>query len=94
MVKNLPANGGVTGETGSMPGLGRSPGGGHGNLFQYSCLENPKDQRACWITVHEVAELNMNERRGTYHTITLLFFFVVVTLMVIYQQFLVSLRIL
>ena len=38
MVKNPPAN---AGDTGSIPGLGRSPGGGHGNPLQYSCLENP-----------------------------------------------------
>ena len=43
MVKNLPA----MGETrGSIPGLGRSPGGEHGNPFQYSCLENPHGQRS------------------------------------------------
>ena len=35
------------GDLGSIPGLGRSPGGGHGNPFQYSCLENPMD-RAAW----------------------------------------------
>ena len=38
MVKNLPAN---AGDVGSIPGLGRSPGDGHGNPLQYSCLENP-----------------------------------------------------
>ena len=40
MVKNLPAN---TGDLGSIPGLGRSPGEGNGNPLQYSCLENPID---------------------------------------------------
>ena len=44
MVKNLPAE---AGDMGSIPGLGRSPGGGHGNPLQYSCLENPKD-RGAW----------------------------------------------
>ena len=43
MVKNLPAN---AGDVGSVPGLGRSPGGGNGNLLQYSCLENPMDREA------------------------------------------------
>ena len=43
MVKNLPAN---AGDAGSIPGLGRSPGGGHGNSLQYSCLENPHGQRS------------------------------------------------
>ena len=39
MVKNLPANAGDTGDMGLIPGSGRSPGGGNGNLLQYSCLE-------------------------------------------------------
>ena len=44
MVKNLPANGGASGDTCSSPGLGRSPGEGNGNRLQYSCLENPMDR--------------------------------------------------
>ena len=44
-VKNLPANAGA-GDMVSIPGLGRSPGGGHGNPLQYSCLENPDGQSA------------------------------------------------
>ena len=40
MVKNLPANARVAEDGGSMPGLGRAPGGGNGNLQKYSCLEN------------------------------------------------------
>ena len=43
VVKNLPANAGDTGDAGLISRLGRSPEGGHGNLFQYSCLENPMD---------------------------------------------------
>ena len=39
---------------GLIPGLGRSPGGGHGNPLQYSCLENPMDRGAWWATVHGV----------------------------------------
>ena len=46
MVKNLPANAGDLRDAGSIPGLGRSPGGGHGNPLQYSCLENPHGQRS------------------------------------------------
>ena len=42
------------GDQGSIPGLGRSPGGGHGNPLQYSCLENPMDRGAWWATVHRV----------------------------------------
>ena len=41
VVKNPPANAGATGDTGSIPGSGRSPGEGNGNSLQYSCLENP-----------------------------------------------------
>ena len=45
------------GDTGLNPGLGRSPGGGHDNLIQYSCLENPMDRGAWWATVHGVAKV-------------------------------------
>ena len=55
MLKNLPANAGETRNLGSVPGLGRSPGGGHGNLLQNSCLENPLDRGAWRATVHGVA---------------------------------------
>ena len=41
---------------GSIPGLGRSPGGGHGNSLQYSCIENPLDRGAWWATVHGTAK--------------------------------------
>ena len=44
VVKNPPANAGGEGDLGLIPGLGRSPGRGHGNPLQYSCLENPKDR--------------------------------------------------
>ena len=43
VVKNLPTNAGDLRDSGSTPGSGRSPGGGHGNPLQYSCLENPMD---------------------------------------------------
>ena len=49
MVKNLPANAGDTRDEGLIPGLGRSPGGGHGNPVQCSCLENLMD-RSPWVT--------------------------------------------
>ena len=52
MVKNLPANAGATGDVGLIPGSGRSPGEGNGNLLQNSCLENPMDRGAWWDTVH------------------------------------------
>ena len=44
------------GDRGSIPGSGRSPGGGHGNPLQYSGLENPMDRGAWWATVHGVAK--------------------------------------
>ena len=43
MIKNSSANAGDIGDTSSIPGLGRFPGGGHGDPLQYSCLENPMD---------------------------------------------------
>ena len=61
VVKNLSANAGDIRDVGSIPGLGRSPGGGHGNPLQYSCLENPTDRGAWQATVHRVAELDTTE---------------------------------
>ena len=49
LVKNLPANTGDIREVDLIPGLGRSPGGGHGNPLQYSCLENLMD-RGTWLS--------------------------------------------
>ena len=45
--KNLPASAGDIGDSGSIPGLERSPGEGNGNPLLYSCLENPMDRRVC-----------------------------------------------
>ena len=45
-----------TGDPGSIPASGRSPGEGNGNPLPYSCLENPMDRGACWVTVHGVAK--------------------------------------
>ena len=56
VVKNLPANTGAIKEVGSIRGLGRSPGGGHGSPLQYSWLENPMDRGAWSATVHVVAK--------------------------------------
>ena len=56
MVKNLPANAGDISDAGLIPGLGRSPGGGHGNPLQYSSLENPMDRGDWQDTVHSVAQ--------------------------------------
>ena len=55
-VKNSPASAEDAEAPGSMPGLGRSPGGGNGNPLQYSCLENPLERGAWWATVHGVTK--------------------------------------
>ena len=55
-VKNPPANAGDTGDAGSIPGLGTSPGGGHGYPLQYSCLEDLRDRGAWEGTVHRAAQ--------------------------------------
>ena len=62
MVKNPPANAGDVGDTDSIPGSGRSPGGGNGNPLQYSCLGNTMDRGAWQDTVHRVAESDTTER--------------------------------
>jgi len=54
VVKNLPANAGDAKDMGSIPGLGRSPGEGNGNPFQYSHLENPMDRATQWAPVHGI----------------------------------------
>ena len=56
VVKNLPDNAGDLSDVGSIPGLGRCPGGGHGTPLQYSSLENAMDRGAWWATVHGVTE--------------------------------------
>ena len=56
VVKNLPDNAGDLSDAGSIRGWGGSPGGGHGNPLQYSCLENPVDKGACRATVHGVTK--------------------------------------
>ena len=50
MVKNLPAKAGDIRDLDLITRLGRSPGGGHGNPLQYSCLENPMDRGIWWVT--------------------------------------------
>ena len=55
-------------DAGSIPGSGRSPRGGHSNLLQYSCLENPMDRGDWQAVVHRVAESDITE--ATYHVCT------------------------
>ena len=61
VVKNLPANSGDIRDMGLILQLGRSPGGGHGDPLQYSCLQNLTDRGAWRATVHGFAELDSTE---------------------------------
>ena len=56
VVKITPARAGDVRDVGSIPGSGRSPGGGHGNPLQYCCLKNPMDRGPWWATVHRVTQ--------------------------------------
>ena len=60
MVKNPPAKAGDRRDSGSIPGSVRSPGGGHGNPLQYSCLENPMDRGAWRAMVYRVGKNGHN----------------------------------
>ena len=64
MVKNQAANAGNLRDMGSVPGSRRSPGRGHGNPLEYSCLENPMDRGAWRAMVHRVAR---NQTEVTSH---------------------------
>ena len=56
VVKNPPDNAEDIRDVGSIPGSGRSPGGEHGNPFQYSCLENPMDREVWQATIHRIVK--------------------------------------
>ena len=68
MVKNLPAKAGDLRDVGLIPGLGRYPGGGHGNLLQHSYLENPMDRGAWGAAVHGVTENQTRLKQLSRHT--------------------------
>ena len=68
MEKNLPANAGDVTDAGLIPGSGISPGGGHGNPLQYSCLGNTIDRGAWWATVHRVAKSQTQLKQLSTHT--------------------------
>ena len=65
--KNPPADSGDIRDTGSILGLGRSPGAGHGNPFQYSCLENPKDRGAWLAKDHRVVKNQARLKQLSMH---------------------------
>ena len=67
MVNNPPANARDIRDVGSVSGLGGSPGEGHRNPPQYSCLENPTDKEAWWATVHWVAKRQTQRKRLSVH---------------------------
>ena len=67
VVKTLPTYAGDMREKDSIPGSGRPPGKGHGNLLQYSWQENPRDRGAWWATVHRVAQSNTTEVTSHAH---------------------------
>ena len=69
VVKNLPANSRDIKDTGSIPGPGRTPGGGHSNPLQYSWLENPMDRGAWWATIHRVTKSQTQLKRLSTHAI-------------------------
>ena len=71
-LKNLPANAGDVRDAGSIPGPGRSPGGGRGNRHQYSCLENPMDRGAWRATVHRVSRSQTRLKQLSMHAYKLL----------------------
>ena len=62
VVKNPPANAGEIRDMGSIPGSGRSTGGGHGNPLQYSCLENPMDRGPWWVQSIELQRVGHDWR--------------------------------
>ena len=68
VVKNPPANAGDLRDGVLISGLGRSPGGGHGNPLQYSCLENPMDRGICWAIIHRVSKSQTRLKRLNTHT--------------------------
>ena len=67
VVKNPPANAGNIRDVGLIPGLGRSPGGEHGNPLHYSCLENPMDKGAWQAAVHRATKSWARLKRLSMH---------------------------
>ena len=70
VVKNPTANAGDIRDTGLVPGLERFPEGGQGNPLQYSCLEDPMDRGAWWVTVHGITKSQTQLKPLSMHTNT------------------------
>ena len=70
VVKTLSANVGDVKDTGSIPGSGRSSGGGYGNPLPYSCLENPTDRGGWWAKIHRVAKSRTHLKQLSTHAHT------------------------
>ena len=68
--KKSSCNAGAARDSSSIPGLGRSPGEGHGNPLQYSCLENPMDRAAWWARVHRVAKSRTGLKQLSTHALS------------------------
>ena len=71
-LKNPRDDAGDIRDMGLIPGSGRSPKGGHGNPFQYSCLENPMDMAAWWATVQRVTKSQTQLKHNTHVTALML----------------------
>ena len=67
VIKSPPVNAGDIRDVGSIPGSGRSLRGGHGNLLQYPCLENPMDRGAWWATVLRVTKSQTQLKQLSMH---------------------------
>ena len=72
MVNNSPASAGDIRDVGSIPGSGRLPGGGHGNILQYSCLENRMDRGVWRAMVHKVTKSATRLEHLSTHALLLL----------------------
>ena len=68
VVKNPPANAGDIRDTGSSTESGKSPGRGHGNPLQFSCVENPRDREALWAMAYRVAKSWIQLKRFSMHS--------------------------
>ena len=90
VVKNPPANAGDLRDVSSIPGLGRSPGGGHGNPLQYSCLKNLMDRRVWKASVHWVTKSRTQLKQLSRHTCTMchIYYDFVIVLTVLYISYL------